>query len=117
MQLQGIRRLNLTANTLLVTGLVTLFLGIVLGVVFESETLFRILFAFGWIAIGACFLLSFAVSRVRCPNCGRPFNRPDHRNWLMRIVTRTQTHRACVHCNYGLALQSNGDDTKARRSE
>lgn len=106
MQLPGIRRLHFTVNLLLVTGLLGVFGAVAGGVVLESETLFGILFTLGWIAIGVCLVLSFVVDRVRCPNCGQPFNRPDYRNWLVRNFAKTQTHRCCVHCDYGRAIQN-----------
>ena len=115
MQLRGIRRLHLTINALLMTGLLAVFGAVAGGVFLESETLFGVFFAFGWIAIGACLLLSFAVDRVRCPNCGRQFNRPDYRNWFVRNFAKTQTHRSCVHCDYGRAIQNNAETPEAGR--
>ncbi len=106
MKLAGIRLLNLAANTLLWTGLMMTLGAVAGGVVVGAETVFSILFALGWIAVGACMLLTFAVDRVRCPNCGKPFNRPDYRNWFVRNFAKTQTHRSCVHCDYGRAIRN-----------
>lgn len=110
MRLQGFRRLNLTANVLLVTGLVAVFLGFAAGLAFGAETLFGVLFAVGWIAIGVCMLLTFVVDRVRCPNCGKPFNRPDYGNWFVRNFAKTQTRRFCVHCDYGRPVQNDAEE-------
>lgn len=88
MQLSGIHRLQLTVNALLVTGLLGVFGAVAGGVVLESETLFGVLFTLGWIAVGVGLVLSFAVDRVRCPNCGRPFTRPDCRNSLCATLRR-----------------------------
>jgi len=115
MKLAGIRLLNVAANTLLLTGLMMVFGAVVGGVVLKAETLFEILFALGWIALGACMLLSFSVDRVRCPNCGKPFNRPDYGNWFVRNFARAQTHRSCVHCGYGRAIQNDAVDPKTGR--
>jgi hypothetical protein len=80
MKLAGIRLLNFAAKTLLVTGLIMIPAAVAGGVVLGAETVFAIFYAVGWIAVGACLLLTFAVDRVRCPNCGKPFNRPDYRD-------------------------------------
>ena len=109
MKLSAIRRLNLTVNTLLVMGLVMVFLGVAVGVGFDSEALFGILFTLGWIAVGVCLLLGFVVDRVRCPNCGKPFNRPEYRNWFSRSFAKTQTHRSCVHCHFGRTTDNGAD--------
>ncbi|NLS93724.1 MAG: hypothetical protein GXX96_16310 [Planctomycetaceae bacterium] len=110
MRLQVIRRLNLTINVLFVTGLVAGFLGFGAGVVFGVEPLFEILFAVGCIAICVCMVLTFVVDRVRCPNCGKPFNRPDYGNWFVRNFAKTQTRRSCVHCDYGRTIQDDSEE-------
>lgn len=110
MQLRGIRRLNLTVNVLLVMGLAALFLGFAAGLVFGAETLFGVLLALGWTVIGVCMVLTFAVDRVRCPNCGKPFNRLDYGNWFVRSFAKTRTRRFCVHCNYGRTVQDDAEE-------
>jgi hypothetical protein len=99
MDLQSIRRLNLTANALLVSSALMVFAGIPIGAL-VSMTLGIATMVTGFIGVAACLLLSFAVDRVKCPNCGKPFNRPDYKNWLLRTFAKTQTARQCVHCGY-----------------
>ena len=82
MKLAGIRLLDLAANTLAFTGVMMVLGSAAGGLVLEAKTLCEVLFALGWMAIGVCMLLTLAVDRVRCPNCGKPFNRPDYRNWF-----------------------------------
>jgi hypothetical protein len=104
-QLRRIRQINVVAIALLLTGLLGLFGGIAAGVVFDSELLFYVLFALGGAAGGVCLLLSFVIDRVRCPRCGKPFNRPVYRNWLARNLARTRPHWSCVHRGHGARKQ------------
>ncbi len=100
-QLRGVRQINVVATMLLVAGLLALFGGVAIAVVFDSEILFWAFFTIGWTSVGACLLLSFVVDRVRCPKCGKPFNRPDYQNWIARNFSKTRPHWSCVHCGHG----------------
>lgn len=100
MQLPGIRRLNLAANVLLIAGLVMMFGGLAVSVVTQSETAFGVTLFSSFGVLLACMLLTFAVDRVKCPQCGQPFNRPAYGNWLVRNFAKTQTRRTCAHCGF-----------------
>ena len=101
MQLEWIRRLNLVTSALLVLGIVALFGSFALGLVFGPRTPLLVIHGIGWVLLIACLLLTFAVDRVRCPKCGKPFNRPEYGNWLVRNFAKTRPRRSCAPCGHG----------------
>lgn len=101
MRLNAIRRLNIFTTALFVAGLLTVFGGIAVAVVINSTSVFAASFTAGFVALVAVLLLSFAIDRVRCPNCGKPFNRPDYGSWLGRNLSKTQPRWSCAHCAHG----------------
>ncbi len=100
MQLPGIRRVNRAANVLLIAGLVSVLGGLSVSVLTRSEVAFGVSLFAGFGALFACLLLTFAIDRAKCPRCGKPFNRPDYRNWFVRNFAKTQTRRTCAHCGF-----------------
>ena len=84
MKLRAIRRLNVIATSLVVVGVLAILGGLAVSLVLDSEQPFAVTHPTGWACVLASVLLSFAVDRVKCPQCGKPFNRPDYRNWFIR---------------------------------
>ena len=103
MELRAIRRLNLITTAILAAGLLTIFGGIGIAILINSETVFAVSIAAGFVAVFAVVLLSFAIDRVKCPKCGKPFNRANYRNWFARNFAKTQPRWSCAHCGYGIA--------------
>jgi hypothetical protein len=101
MRFSDIRQRNMVAAILLVAGLIVLLGGLAVGFAFDSEVLVVVLLSIGGAALASSILLSFVIDRVRCPECGKLFNRPDHRNWFARNFSMTQPHSSCVHCGHG----------------
>ncbi len=99
MQLPSIHRLNFVAMACLVGGLMSIFLALPCGMF--SVTWAEVLFTLGWIAAIISLLLSFFIDRVKCPHCGKPFNRSRQSNWIARNLSMTQPRRTCAHCGHG----------------
>jgi len=101
MHLRNIQRLNTAGLSLLVGGGLVLFGGLALSVLLSSETLGAIAIIGGFGACGISLLLCFIIDRVKCPRCGKPFNRPEYRNWFARQFSRTNPRWTCFHCGLG----------------
>ncbi len=100
MKLRHIHQLNIAAMMMGITGFASVFLSFVAAIA-GTESGFQILFTLGWFIIFGCLALSFAIDRVKCPQCGKPFNRPEYAHWFARHFSKTQPSRTCVHCGHG----------------
>lgn len=101
MTLRWIRRVSLACTLSLAVGLAVMFGGIALASIFESERLFTAAFIGGWAIVIAGIPLWMVAEFVRCPKCGRPFNRQEYRRSLLRMLAKTSPRWSCLHCGYG----------------
>jgi len=101
MQLRGIQRLNTAGLSSLLGGQLVLLGGLALSVLFRSETFGAIAIIGGFGGCGISLLLCFIIDRVKCPRCGKPFNRPEYRNWFVRQFARMNPRWSCYHCGLG----------------
>jgi hypothetical protein len=102
MHLRGIQWINWISNSLLFLALAGIFGGLAISIVSpSSEPLGSAVFLTGFGMVFTALLLSLVIDRVRCPKCGKTFNRPHYSNWFARHFSKTSTRRTCANCDYG----------------
>jgi hypothetical protein len=85
----------------LALGMATYCGGFVIGGFANSEMLFWIGIVVGGMIVFATVIPLWTVAEfVRCPQCGRPFNRHEYRHWYSWFFAKTTPRWSCLHCGY-----------------